>query len=154
MSVPVDPRVEASDTATDVSDVSPSLTTPSTVQRFSERPLPRREWFISDADLLAMGIQPPIHLPPRPTLTYVVQRQQWVKIGKTAVSIEARLYALRLRKPGVRCPADMDLAAPLELRHTITGDVEDELHARFAEYRVAGEWFIAGPVLAGLGVPA
>jgi hypothetical protein len=106
-----------------------------------------REAYISLADLAAIGIAPPVFSPPRPTITYVVKRQRWVKIGKTAVGVEQRLATLRLPRSGVRCPLGMDVTAPLELLFTIGRDVEAVLHERYAAHRVAGEWFVADQVM-------
>lgn len=80
--------------------------------------------------------------------TYVVQRQGWVKIG-SALYVKQRLAALR--KGGVKAPPDMNVAEPLTVVAMIDGrTVERELHRRYAEHRVEGEWFHAAPVLADL----
>ena len=85
-----------------------------------------------------------------PGTTYVVQRQQWVKIGATT-SLTTRLGALKHPKPGVLHPAGMDWSAPLTLITTWPDRTrETELHRRFAEHRVVGEWFHATPVLDAL----
>lgn len=84
------------------------------------------------------------------TLTYAVQRQGWVKIGRTA-QLEVRLRILRLNGPNgagmVRHPAAMDYGAPLLLLRTWDGDLEHDLHVRFRADHAAGEWFLPGPEL-------
>lgn len=78
-------------------------------------------------------------------LTYAIQRQQWVKIGKTT-DLEQRLRDLRrLTRPGggvmVTIPAGMDHRAPLVVVNTWLGDYEHPLHLRYADHHAAGEWF-------------
>lgn len=89
-------------------------------------------------------------LPRRPgTVTYAVQRQGWVKIGKTA-DLPRRLMHLRLGvRPDHSCwvtmPAGMDPAEPLILLRTWRGDREHQLHVRFSGDHAAGEWFRPSP---------
>jgi hypothetical protein len=78
----------------------------------------------------------------RCTHTYAVQRQGWVKIGATS---DPRRRINELRRPAWRkhilSPAGMDWLEPLVTLGLIVGDVEHELHPRFAELHVFGEWF-------------
>lgn len=80
------------------------------------------------------------------TVTYAVQRQGWVKIGKTA-NLPRRLMHLRLGvRPDHSCwvtlPAGMDPGEPLILLGVWRGDREHQLHVRFADEHAAGEWFL------------
>lgn len=79
------------------------------------------------------------------THTYVVQRQGWVKIGKTS-QIDVRLRILRLNGPNgagmVAHPETMDYGEPLILLRLIDGDVEHALHQRWAHCHARGEWFM------------
>lgn len=84
--------------------------------------------------------------------TYVVQRQDWVKIGRTT-DLTTRLAALR--EPGCKTamPLGMVITEPLVLLATYDGgDMERLMHRWYSEHRVAGEWFHAAPVLADMGV--
>lgn len=47
----------------------------------------------------------------------------------------------RSTPPGM--PPDMDMTAPLELVASVKRDIEHDLHARFADRHVTGEWFVA-----------
>lgn len=77
------------------------------------------------------------------THTYVVQRQGWVKIG--ASSNLARRVS-ELRRPvwtkHLISPQDMDWDEPLIVHGVIEGDVEHQLHQRFAAAHITGEWFM------------
>lgn len=81
-----------------------------------------------------------ISSPPK-GVTYFVERQGWVKIGKTTQRVERRVKALARRAPGILCPDCMDMLAPLVLLGVIREDVEHTLHQRFAQCHVIGEWF-------------
>lgn len=74
--------------------------------------------------------------------TYAVQRQGWVKIGATS---DPRRRINELRRPAwtkhLLSPAEMDWREPLLTLGVLVGDVEHELHQRFAEHHVLGEWF-------------
>lgn len=76
------------------------------------------------------------------THTYVVQRQVWIKIGATN---NPRRRINELSRPAWRqhilYPRGMDWCAPLFPLAVINADNEHELHARFAEFHVIGEWF-------------
>lgn len=76
------------------------------------------------------------------THTYVVQRQVWLKIGATN---KPRRRINELARPAWRqhilYPRGMDWYAPLYTRALIGVDIEHEMHARFAEFHVIGEWF-------------
>lgn len=94
----------------------------------------------------------PWNLPSRPeTVTYAVQREGWVKIGKTA-QLDVRLRILRLNGPNgagmVSHPAAMDYGQPLLLLHTWPGDVEHPLHVRWRDRHAAGEWFLPDAAMA------
>jgi hypothetical protein len=80
--------------------------------------------------------------------TYVLQRQGWVKIGKTS-NLPERLGVLRRSTPGcvTKHPDEMDWTEPLLVLLVIDGDVEHDLHERFASDYVTGEWFLPGPTL-------
>jgi hypothetical protein len=77
------------------------------------------------------------------THTYVVQRQGWVKIGATS---NPRRRVSELARPAwkqhILSPAEMDWAQPLHLVRMIDGNVEHELHQRFRQDHVRGEWFL------------
>lgn len=77
------------------------------------------------------------------THTYVVQRQVWVKIGATS---KPRRRINELARPAwtqhILSPRGMDWQAPLFTRAVLEADIEHELHARFAEFHVRGEWFL------------
>lgn len=73
------------------------------------------------------------------SLTYVVQRQGWVKIGSTS-NITSRIFTLA--KGGTVGPWDMLVAEPLILLAVIESNVEHDLHTRFSGSHVAGEWFL------------
>jgi hypothetical protein len=77
------------------------------------------------------------------TTTYVVQRQGWVKIGMTS-NLPERLSVLRRGTPGcvTKHPAGMDWAEPLILILVFQRDIEHDLHERWADQHVAGEWFL------------
>ena len=92
-----------------------------------DRPLPKLNWV------------------PPPPLIYYVRREQWVKIGTTS-NLSKRMADLA--RGGVTIPVGMTLG-PVELLASHLGDVAEEkaLHARFAEHRVAGEWFHPAPDL-------
>lgn len=85
----------------------------------------------------------------RAQFTYFVQRQEWVKIGRTN-NLAARLAALRSNASSVRIPSAMRTDAPLNLQFVIEGDVEHGMHRYFARWHVTGEWFLARPVLSDL----
>jgi len=70
-------------------------------------------------------------------VTYFVQAETGgpIKIGK-ATTIANRLSTLQ-----TGCPEKLLCLG------TISGDVEKELHARFATHRLHGEWFAPAPVL-------
>lgn len=78
-------------------------------------------------------------------VTYVAQRGGWVKIGHTA-RLTQRLRELGRAWPSVRTPRDMDVERSVEvaLVASFDGDVEHELHERFADCHVVGEWFSLG----------
>lgn len=78
-----------------------------------------------------------------PVFTYLMQRQGWVKIGKS-YQPETRRKVLSMPSPGCRviCPEEMDWAEPIVTIRLIAGDSEHELHERFAACHVAGEWFL------------
>lgn len=82
--------------------------------------------------------------------TYVAQRQGWVKIGATS-NLPERMGVLSRGTPGclVRMPDGMNVAEPLTLVLALDGDIEHELHERFAGQHVAGEWFLPRDTLAG-----
>lgn len=91
------------------------------------------------------------------TVTYVVQRQGWVKIGKTS-QLDVRLRVLRLHGPNgagmVKHPPGMTYAEPLILLRTFAGDVEHDLHERWQDDHAGGEWFMpSGPMRAWLAAP-
>lgn len=77
------------------------------------------------------------------THTYVVRRQCWVKIGATnrpnrrfneLARYDWRKYVLS--------PPTMDWHAPLHRVAVIDANVEHELHSRFMDAHVIGEWFL------------
>lgn len=76
------------------------------------------------------------------THTYVVQRQVWIKIGSTN---KPRRRINELRRPAwakhILHPPGMDWGLPLITHAVILGDTEHQLHRRFAEFHVTGEWF-------------
>lgn len=80
--------------------------------------------------------------------TYVVQRQGWVKIGATS---NVRRRVNELARPAwtqhLVSPAAMDWLEPLYLVRQIEGDVEHELHQRWAKDHVKGEWFLPGKAM-------
>jgi hypothetical protein len=80
-------------------------------------------------------------------VTYLAQRQDWVKIGRTSGPVSRRIKALSRQFAGIIVPAEMDTSQPLTLLGTIAFDVEHKLHVQFAEWHVAGEWFHAAPIL-------
>lgn len=77
------------------------------------------------------------------THTYVVQRQGWVKIGASS-NLVRRVN--ELRRPAwtkhLISPEGMDRLEPLVVHGVIEGDVEHQMHQRFAAAHVAGEWFM------------
>lgn len=80
----------------------------------------------------------------RATCVYFVQPETtpYVKIGVTTVlGIDRRLAGLQIGNPH-----------RLYLRRLVEGDYELEarLHARFAQYRMAGEWFLVDGDLAAV----
>lgn len=86
-----------------------------------------------------------IHRPrpaPAVRVTYAVRRQGWVKIGMTG-NLKERLSVLSRSTEGCLTvhPPTMDWKAPLQLLAVIAGDIEHELHDRFASAHAAGEWF-------------
>jgi hypothetical protein len=85
--------------------------------------------------------------PPDARVTYVVQRQRWVKIGMTG-NLRERLNVLSRSTEGCLTvhPYGMTWTAPLHLRAVIDGDVEHELHERFADCHANGEWFEFDPI--------
>lgn len=80
---------------------------------------------------------------PAPLYTYVMQRQGWVKVGKS-IHPEVRLKELRAinRQCYIITPDAMDCTEPLLLLHVFDGDTEHDLHERFAAEHVTGEWFM------------
>lgn len=82
------------------------------------------------------------------TVTYAMQRQGWVKIGRS-YQPEVRRKVLSMPSPGCRvlCPDAMEWAEPIVLLRTWDGDLEHDLHLRFRDDHVAGEWFLPGPEL-------
>jgi hypothetical protein len=74
--------------------------------------------------------------------TYVVQRQDWVKIGATNLP---RRRLNELARPAWRKhvlhPKGMDWNSPLKVLAVVGGDVEHELHKEFSDSHDTGEWF-------------
>lgn len=76
---------------------------------------------------------------------YVVQRQWWVKIGATN-NLRRRIN--ELSRPAWRqhvlYPPSMDWTEPLTTLAVIIGGgyIEHDLHQRFKEQHVVGEWFL------------
>lgn len=85
--------------------------------------------------------------PPDSRVTYVVLREHWVKIGMTG-NLRERLNVLSRSTEGCLTvhPHGMNWTAPLHLMAIIDGDVEHELHERFADAHAAGEWFEFDPL--------
>lgn len=79
----------------------------------------------------------------QPVFTYVMQRQGWVKIGKS-YQPEVRRKVLSMPSPGCRvvAPERMEWAEPIITILLIDGDVEHELHLRWAANHAGGEWFL------------
>lgn len=77
------------------------------------------------------------------THTYVVQRQVWIKIGATSRP-KKRVQELSLFAwhKYVHSPRHMDWTQPLHLRAMLDGDMEHDLHVRFSDAHVIGEWFL------------
>lgn len=73
------------------------------------------------------------------TVTYIVARGDYYKIGRTA-DLKGRLRALA-RGGQVRVPPDLDESQPLSLGLIYTGDVEHALHWEHRGAHVIGEWF-------------
>lgn len=75
--------------------------------------------------------------------TYAAQRQGWVKIGKSSNPAE-RISVLSMPSLGcqVKAPAGMTWGEPILLLGVLLGDLEHELHERFAGCHAAGEWFL------------
>ena len=73
-------------------------------------------------------------------MIYFIQDGSYIKIGYAKYSAEERLRSLQIGNP-----------RPLTLVGTMLGDVEDELdlHAKFPDERVRGEWFKASDSLLG-----
>lgn len=80
--------------------------------------------------------------PPDKRITYAVLRQQWLKIGMTG-NLRERFGVLSRSTPGCVTlhPPEMAWAAPLSLVAVVEGDIEHELHERFAHAHALGEWF-------------
>jgi hypothetical protein len=78
-----------------------------------------------------------------PGQTYVMQRQGFVKIGKSKHPA-TRLKELRAinRQCYIITPAAMDCTEPIFLLFTLPDDMEHALHERFARCHVEGEWFL------------
>lgn len=76
-------------------------------------------------------------------VTYIAQRQQWVKIGRTSGPVHRRIKKLNGQVPQVLMPDGMDHRKRLILLHVIGHDVEHALHERYAAHHAAGEWFWA-----------
>lgn len=75
---------------------------------------------------------------------YVIQRQVWIKIGATN-NLTRRTGELS-RPTGrqhILYPRGMDWYAPLSRLALLNGGgkIEHQLHQRFAEFHVIGEWF-------------
>ncbi len=77
------------------------------------------------------------------THTYVVQRQDWIKIGATS-NVRRRIN--ELRRPAwtkhLLSPDGMDWHRPLATLAVLEGDTEHQLHERFADSHARGEWFL------------
>lgn len=56
-----------------------------------------------------------------------------VKIGRTALSVKARLSAIQ-----TGCPYELKLIGVVD---DATGGLEQELHRKFRRWRMRGEWF-------------
>lgn len=76
------------------------------------------------------------------THTYVVQRQVWIKIGATNMP-RRRINELAREawRKHIIYPRGMDWYAPLYVHAVVEQDIEHEMHARFEQYHVVGEWF-------------
>ena len=80
----------------------------------------------------------PVEAKPAPVPhVYVIERDRWVKIGKS-INIPSRLKSLQ--NGGATMPDGM-IIGPFDLLFTIPADCEAELHQRFSAYRDRGEWF-------------
>lgn len=76
------------------------------------------------------------------THTYVVQRQVWIKIGATSRPRKRMNELARVDwKNYCLWPRGMDWTQPLIKHAMIERDIEHEMHSRFAEFHVIGEWF-------------
>jgi hypothetical protein len=71
--------------------------------------------------------------------TYLIGSAKYVKIGK-AYDPPNRLRQLNGKRRGVVCPEDLG-SEPLQLLRFVEGDREREMHERFREIHVIGEWF-------------
>lgn len=75
--------------------------------------------------------------------TYLVQRQEWVKIGATN---NPRRRLSELARPTwvkhLLSPDEMDWQAPLTVLALLEEDVEHTMHRAFRHLHVIGEWFL------------
>lgn len=103
---------------------------------FDSGPLPGRRCDVCGGMLVRP--QPP----PDKRVTYAVLRQRWVKIGMTG-NLRERFGVLSRSTPGCITlhPPEMAWTAPLALVAVMPGDIEHELHERFAHAHDLGEWF-------------
>lgn len=76
-------------------------------------------------------LDPPAARAAKPVVTYFLRSEEngCVKIGKTS-NLENRLHALRVASP-----------ATLTLVLVLAGDREAEMHHRFADCNIRGDWF-------------
>jgi hypothetical protein len=79
------------------------------------------------------------------TVTYVVQRGVYCKVGST-INLGGRLRTLASRRPGVVCPPDLDLESDATLRYLVLADREHPLHRYWSDHHVIGEWFWWAPI--------
>lgn len=80
--------------------------------------------------------------------TYLVSRQQWIKIGGTnnprrRINELSRLDWAQY----VLWPEGMDWTRPVARLLVVEQEWEHELHIQFAEYHVTGEWFLMNQVI-------
>jgi hypothetical protein len=80
--------------------------------------------------------------------TYVVQRERWVKIGATDMPRRRINELSRVAwAQHIVFPPEMDWTAPLTTLIVVPRNVEHELHQRFRDQHVVGEWFHPGGAL-------